>query len=216
MRVRTDRKRQKIVEAAAALFIEQGFERTSMSAISARVGGSKATLYGYFASKEELLRAVLEHDILEETALVEGAFPVGRNLRAELVELGVHYLDARLSDLPIANLRTLANLPSGSGIGDQFYRTTLRPALERLARRFETLMADGVLAPGDPWNATMQWRALAEGELLEQRLLGVIGKPEAATIRHHATAAADAFLAIYGTSADRDEFGLHPPATSTG
>ena len=31
-----------------------------------RVGGSKATLYGYFASKEELLRAVLDQAVNEE------------------------------------------------------------------------------------------------------------------------------------------------------
>jgi AcrR family transcriptional regulator len=44
MRVRTEEKRQEIVEIAARLFEELGYERTSMSAIAARVGGSKATL----------------------------------------------------------------------------------------------------------------------------------------------------------------------------
>ena len=61
MRLRTEVKRQEIVRIAAQLFEELGYERTSMSEISARVGGSKATLYGYFASKEDLLRAVLDH-----------------------------------------------------------------------------------------------------------------------------------------------------------
>src|SRR5687767_15487376 len=66
MRVRTEEKRLEIMRIAGELFDELGYERTSMSAIAARVGGSKATLYGYFASKEELLRAVLDQAVNEE------------------------------------------------------------------------------------------------------------------------------------------------------
>ena len=49
MRVRNEEKRLEIIRIAAELFDELGYERTSMSTIAARVGGSKATLYGYFA-----------------------------------------------------------------------------------------------------------------------------------------------------------------------
>jgi hypothetical protein len=40
-----------------------GFERTTMSDIMARGGGSKATIYGYFDSKDELFAAALEHGL---------------------------------------------------------------------------------------------------------------------------------------------------------
>ena len=46
MRMRTEEKKQEIIRIAAELFEQLGYERTSMSAIAARVGGSKATLYG--------------------------------------------------------------------------------------------------------------------------------------------------------------------------
>ena len=65
MRVRTEEKREEIIRIAAELFQENGFERTSMSTISERLGGSKATLYGYFKSKEDLLLAVVHHDVPE-------------------------------------------------------------------------------------------------------------------------------------------------------
>ena len=67
MRARAGPKRQEIIRIATELLEERGYERTSMSEIAARVGGSKATLYAYFHSKEQLLRAVLEHDVNEET-----------------------------------------------------------------------------------------------------------------------------------------------------
>ena len=59
MRVKTEAKRDAIVRAASEVFREMGFEGASMSEIAARAGGSKATLYGYFSSKEELFVAVI-------------------------------------------------------------------------------------------------------------------------------------------------------------
>jgi AcrR family transcriptional regulator len=170
-----------------------------MSAISERVGGSKATLYGYFSSKEDLLRAVLEHDVAEETERLLSAFPTGIDLRSELIELGVRYLTSRLSDLPITNFRTVSNQPPENGIGRDFYAGILRPAWDLLARHFEMLMGEGRLAQADPWQAAMHWRGLVECEVLEKRLLGVIANPDLEEVRRHATDAADAFLKIYGT-----------------
>ncbi|MEP7007124.1 MAG: helix-turn-helix domain-containing protein [Sphingomonas bacterium] len=63
MRIRTEKKKNEIVQVASELFDALGYEGTSMSAIAARVGGSKATLYAYFESKEELLRAILDRDV---------------------------------------------------------------------------------------------------------------------------------------------------------
>jgi AcrR family transcriptional regulator len=48
-----------IVEAAAALFQEQGFAATSLEDIAAAVGMWKGSLYHYIDSKEELLLAVV-------------------------------------------------------------------------------------------------------------------------------------------------------------
>ena len=198
MRVRTDQKRQEIVEAAAALFVEQGYERTSMSAIARRVGGSKATLYGYFASKEELFRAVLEFDVGRGAVTMVPDFPGRRDLRAALIHFGVEHLTSRLADLAITNLVTLAGQPSGSRLGRTLYMEVLKPAWQLFAARLRMLMEDGRLREADPWTAAMQWKGLTEGELLEKRLL-VASPIEAKEIRRVAAAAADAFLKIYAT-----------------
>ena len=199
MRMKTEEKRQEIVRAAAQLFVELGYERTSMSAISERVGGSKATLYSYFQSKEDLLRAVLAADVEEEADRLMHDFPHEEELREGLIRMGVRYLTQRLSDLPIANIRTVATQPADSTIGKEFYATILRPAWELLASHFEALMEDGRLRPADPWTAAMHWKGLTEGELFEKRLLGAIRKPDRKEVRNVATLAADAFLRIYGS-----------------
>ena len=198
MRVRTEEKRREIVEAAAALFVEQGYDRTSMSAISERVGGSKATLYGYFASKEDLLRAVLEHDVAQEAIDLIGAFPSGKDLEGGLTELGVRYLGGRLSDLSIANLRTVSTQPADSKLGQDFYDNVLRPAWQMLADHIGALMQGGRLRQTDPWTAAMHWKGLTEGELLEKRLLGALKWPCKKEVERAARLASEAFLQIYG------------------
>ncbi|MCI4589521.1 TetR/AcrR family transcriptional regulator [Sphingobium sp. BYY-5] len=53
-------RRQAIIEAARQSFLEAGYAATSMSGLLKTLGGSKATLWGYFRSKEELFAAVVE------------------------------------------------------------------------------------------------------------------------------------------------------------
>ncbi len=51
---RTDRKRQAILDAATAVFLQHGFLGTSMDEVAARAAVSKQTVYKQFASKEAL------------------------------------------------------------------------------------------------------------------------------------------------------------------
>jgi AcrR family transcriptional regulator len=207
MRVRTEEKRREIVQAAQALFEEHGFDRTSMSMISERLGGSKATLYGYFRSKEEILQAVLVYDVTEEAERLMNELLADETLRNGLIQLGVAFLTRRLSSTPVANIRMVATQPAGSTIGKDFYERVLRPAWQRLAARFEMMMDEGILKRADPWVAAMHWKGLNEWDLFERRLLGAIeGPPD--NLLEISTLAADAFLDLYGI--DGREAGRRP------
>src|ERR1051325_8960566 len=121
MRGRNEEKRREIVRIASDLFHENGFDRTSMSMISEAVGGSKATLYGYFPSKEQLLAATLVYDVTEEADRLMKEVLAEQDLREGLVKLGIAYMTRRLSSAPIANVRMVSNQPAESTIGKQFY-----------------------------------------------------------------------------------------------
>jgi AcrR family transcriptional regulator len=199
-RVRTEEKRQEIVRVACELFEQYGFDRTSMSMISDRLGGSKATLYGYFKSKDELFRAVVDHDIPEQSERFMQEFLSGKNLREGLTKLGIAYLTRLLSPTPIANMRMLANQPEDSTMPKAFWDSTLRPAWQRLTDRIEAMMDEGLLKRADPWVATMHWKGLNEWDLLDRRLLGISKEIDPAEIGKAATTAADAFLTLYGAN----------------
>jgi AcrR family transcriptional regulator len=52
--------RDRIREVAQQLFIEQGYDATSLREIAERLGFTKAALYYHFQSKEQILQALLE------------------------------------------------------------------------------------------------------------------------------------------------------------
>jgi AcrR family transcriptional regulator len=64
-------RRAEILEAAAALFDELGFHRTTTAAIADRVGTAKATVYHYFRAKHDILYAIHDEWIDELLALFE-------------------------------------------------------------------------------------------------------------------------------------------------
>ena len=199
-RVRTEEKRAEIVRVASEAFDELGYDRCSMAEISERLGGSKATLYGYFCSKEDLLRAVLQCQVAGEFDRRMEEFHQSADLRKALIDIGMAYHRKRLSSLPVANIRAIVNQPPCSPMGKEFYEGVIRPAFQRMADRFERLMDQGRLKRADPWTAIMHWKGLNDWDLFERRLIGAISGPDDVDIEKIATEAADAFLKLYGVA----------------
>lgn len=197
-RVRTEEKRAEIVRIASEAFDQLGYDRCSMTTISERLGGSKATLYGYFDSKEELLRAVLQCEVASSFYRLMHEFDEAGDLRIGLINLGIAYHKKRLSSLPAANMRAILNQPPGSTMGKDFYEKVIRPAFEGLAKKFEDMMDEGRLKRADPWVTLMHWKGLNDWDLFERRIMGAISGPEDVDIERVATLAADAFLKLYG------------------
>jgi AcrR family transcriptional regulator len=56
----TNDTRQRILDTALDLFIERGYDKTSLREIAERVGVTKAALYYHFSSKEEIIRTLVE------------------------------------------------------------------------------------------------------------------------------------------------------------
>jgi len=60
---RKDARPQELLDAALTLFVEKGFAATRSEEVAQRAGVSKGTLYLYYPSKEELLKAVIRHNL---------------------------------------------------------------------------------------------------------------------------------------------------------
>ncbi|WP_382158042.1 TetR/AcrR family transcriptional regulator [Hydrogenophaga sp. ANAO-22] len=61
-------KKQVILDSAVALIAQKGFDHATMSDVAAACGASKSHLYHYFASKEDLLYAIVKEHITGQVA----------------------------------------------------------------------------------------------------------------------------------------------------
>lgn len=71
-------RREAMLEAAALVFAERGFDNATLDEIALRAEFGKGTLYNYFSSKEELLLAVIDRMYAEFTRTIEESFAVER------------------------------------------------------------------------------------------------------------------------------------------
>ncbi len=78
-RRRKEARPAELLEAALTLFVEKGFAATRSEEVAKAAGVSKGTLYLYFPSKEELLKAVIQHFLgteieagIQEAAAADG------------------------------------------------------------------------------------------------------------------------------------------------
>jgi AcrR family transcriptional regulator len=63
--------RDRILQTALDLFIEQGYDKTSLREIAERVGVTKAALYYHFESKEAIFRTLVEPWIAVQARAME-------------------------------------------------------------------------------------------------------------------------------------------------
>jgi AcrR family transcriptional regulator len=133
-----DPKRELILSAAQVQFSRYGFRRTSMEDIAKEVGVSRASLYSYFANKEEIFRnlSIAHH----ESALGKAERIIndvtGRKNVEERVEGALAANVGRMHEL-------VAESPHGSEIMDENSRLC-GDVVSSSATRFQEMLASAI------------------------------------------------------------------------
>jgi AcrR family transcriptional regulator len=203
MRTKSTERRNAILRTAREMFEQSGFEKVSMSEIAARVGGSKATLYNYFDSKEALLVAIVRSAALQHVeelfTLVGQPGPLAENL----LSFGERYLKIFHSPEKLAARRMLIAAAANSTVGRLFYETGTVPGLKRFAGLLKEAMDQGRMRRADPQVAALQLRALLEAEVGDAGLLNARPEPGPAQIKAIVKRAISAFMLVYGPKPKR-------------
>ena len=192
-------RRDDILDVAVDCFLAQGYAATSMAEIAARRGGSKATLYNYFKSKEVLFAAVMERQC---ASLAETLFDVAHdhdNPRERLEHFALSFLER----LRTPTSRGLRRLVVGEGdrfpeIGRLFYAYGPKVVLEKIAAYLADLMAHGVLRAAPPMIAAQQFIDLSISTALHPHFRQEVSdQPEAEDLATQVRCAVDTFLRAY-------------------
>ncbi len=202
MRTKTEAKRDAIMETALQLFREVGFEAASMSTIAARVGGSKATLYNYFHSKEELLLEAMMDSADRHAKDVLALLRTSGDLTAQLHGFVTSLL--KLIGLPETTevLRVAISVGGTSSIGRQFYELGTHEVWLHIADVLRHEIRQGTLRDSDPDMMAMHLRCLCEADVL-RNLLGAGTSISDAEIRRKASCIVNIFMQAYGVVASK-------------
>ena len=203
MRVKTEERRQAIIEKAGEVFRELGFDRTSMSEIAARVGGSKATLYSYFTSKEELFTEVNRispevGNIFKPFADPSLKISSFEELRETLVTFGLRYVKFTLSPDVLAVRRNLIAHGDRSDIGKRAFESGPMQNYMLVAAFLERMMREGYLRQEVPWVEMGHLTHLLESGLVLPRLIGVLKTVTLEMINDAIPRSVDVFIRGYG------------------
>ena len=196
---RRDERRDGILDVARDCFLADGYAATSMSAIAARLGGSKGTLYNYFKSKEELFEAVMQRQC---GALAETLFDVdhdGDDMRERLQHFAGKFLTLLLTPESLGIHRVVVGETGRfPELGRMFYDMGPKVILTKIAGYLSDLMDQGVLRRADPFVAAQQFKDLTISGVLQPRTWGVItGDMTDAEIENQVNNAVDTFLRAY-------------------
>ena len=102
--------RRRILDAALRLFLEQGFEKTSIRNIAEAIEYSPATIYLYYKDKNELLFALHQEAFLKMMAEL-GQVVVVKEPFERLTEMGRKYIKYALENPEMYDLMFIMTAP---------------------------------------------------------------------------------------------------------
>lgn len=190
-------RRSHYLEVAVQLFLEHGFNGVSMDHLVATAGGSKATLYRYFDSKEALFEAIID-DIAQRTAPPGSTEDLGAlDLETGLRSIGRSTAAAALSNRVVVMLRlALGEFARFPNLATTLFNHGPAVSYERLRQFIAARQAAGEIEVDDPQVAAEQFLGGIVGHQQLRMALGV-GSPSPADIEQRIDAAIAAFIATY-------------------
>ncbi|HEY9064731.1 MAG TPA: TetR/AcrR family transcriptional regulator [Burkholderiaceae bacterium] len=199
MRVKTEAKREAILEVAAKVFQELGYERASMDEIAARVGGSKVTLYGYFSSKQQLLLDVVKHMGDRHLSPAFDELVPGRDDVVDVLRrFGEKFLAFICSPEAVGGYRIVVAQAGQSDIGRGFFELGPKRGQDQVQAYLQAEMAAGRLQQADASVAAQHLMALLGAEAHEPLLMGAMLPPTRQRIKQMVERAVAVFMAAYG------------------
>lgn len=190
-------RRQAMINAAAEVIFEVGYERASLAAIVRRSGGSLSTLYQLFGNKDGLLEAMVEQRsacIMEELSSPD---LLTRGPRSALTSIAHTFMRVLLSP----EAQALWRMVMSEGLQfprlpEIFFSCGPDRLHARLAEYLRGLDQAGCAQVADPLVAAKAFCMLVHGDLYNRVVSGLRPVPDSAELSAHIERAVDMFSRV--------------------
>ena len=141
-----------IVAAALEVFSEKGFAAARLEDIAAQAGVSKGAIYLYFATKQDIFRAVVEQGVAPNLDVLRAGLVAPTENFAELLRGLVKGLAGIVASTSIGGIVKMVigesrNFPE---LAQAWHDQLVHPALGAMTNAIAAAQARGELRPGDP------------------------------------------------------------------
>jgi len=170
-------KRRAILDAAGQLFLERGFNATSMDAIAEAAPVSKPTLYSHFKDKGDLFAAVISARCCSMVAtLQEHTSAEDENVETALRAIANSFFDLIYAEDSIRLYRIIiSELKQFPSLGETLYDQGAVKVLSLLSSYLVQQNERGILQIKDPQMAAKLFFSMLKGDHHMQCLLGIRG-----------------------------------------
>lgn len=195
---RREKRRQAILDAARAVFLEQGYGATSLNDIVSVSGGSLATLYDLFDGKAGLFQEMIEQECEDFFGGLRAEDLDEKPLREALRVVARQFFDGVIQQPKMSLLRVVvAEAPHFPEVGATFYRAGPERGRKMVSAYLGKQSQRGFLEIDDPERAADVFVALIIGEFQMKVLCGEDVRFPPEEVDRYLDYALDVFLKIY-------------------
>ncbi|MEX2525671.1 MAG: TetR/AcrR family transcriptional regulator, partial [Gammaproteobacteria bacterium] len=193
--------RRRLLDCAQSLFLEKGYNATSINNIVERAGCSKETVYRYFRNKEDILSAIseIEHGKFLETlsTFPENIPDAGQGLRNMAEILMSELLSPQRMALHGMMAVEAAESPQ---LGRLFYSSYTRRGYEHVEDFLRLLQERGDLKPVDTAHLAEYFIGMLLHKVSIERQCNVTAVLTGKALKKHAGRVVDDFIEAFGAS----------------
>ena len=188
---------QKILDAAQNLFLQYGYDETSLEMIINEAGGSRRSIYSEFGNKEGLLKAVLKFHIATQVDVLSS---INYQLPPDIALKDVcgRFVQGFVSDTMVSLFRLITQLVvKMPEIGELIFNEGPLKGVTPLADYLADLDRKNILTVDDSHFAAQLLIEMVKGRLHLHALLLTKTPISSEKIEHHIDKAVDLFLRAY-------------------
>jgi TetR/AcrR family transcriptional regulator, mexJK operon transcriptional repressor len=195
-------RRQAILDAAYDLFLEKGYDATTLNDIVGRSGGSLATLYELFENKPGLLKAMVQGQCGRVSAAMDQAFCTHQPVEKTLRELAEHLFDSILAPRVLGLFRVVvAQCAMQPELGKLLYEAGPAMGKTKVAEYLRGQNAAGRIAVADAEATAKMFFQMVIGHHHHLLTMCAINQPSRAERGAHLDFAIESFLKIVARQA---------------